>query len=65
MLSQLAAAESRHRRVGVHVRWLMSAGRHHSLPYARQKTCFHQAANSEDNSWSNYNEGKVNAHVGF
>lgn len=37
MLSQLAAAESRHRRVGVEVYLLMSAGRNHLLPYAHLK----------------------------
>lgn len=37
MLSQLAAAESRHRRVGVEVHLLMSAGRNHLLPYAHLK----------------------------
>lgn len=37
MLSQLAAAESRHRRVGVDVHLLMSAGRNYLLPYAHLK----------------------------
>lgn len=37
MLSQLAAAESRHRRVGVDGRLLMSTGRNHLPPYAHLK----------------------------
>lgn len=37
MLAQLAAAESRHRMVGVDVHFLMSAGRNNLLPYADLK----------------------------
>lgn len=62
MLSQLAAAESRHRRVGVDRRLKKSF-----TTLCSFKTCFNQAANIEENSWSlvthNYNEEKVKAHL--
>lgn len=37
MLAQLAAAESRHRRVGVDAHFVMSTGRNNWLPYADLK----------------------------